>query len=168
MIEVSYYVSIARRALLLSSILIASCSALFAQPDGPPPDGPPPGMQSEMPRGPSIERELSRLTRVLTLTEAQQTQVKAILTEQKQQMDALRKDAESEDNQPPAANREKAEAVREASNDKIAALLNDDQKAKFAAWEEQQKAARQRRQNQQGDQPPPPPPDGGGGPPPGL
>jgi len=172
MIEIPSLISIARRTLLLSSILISGSCALFAQPDGPPPDGPPPGMQGETPRGPSVERELARLTKVLTLTDTQQTEVKAILTDQKQQMDAVRKASQSEDSQDPSTGRAKADAIREASNAKIAGLLTDDQKTKFAAWEEQQKATRERRESQQGDQPPGPPPDGGGGPgggpPPGL
>jgi Spy/CpxP family protein refolding chaperone len=48
------------------------------------------------------------------------------------------------------------EAIRNDTDTKISALLNDDQKAKFAAWQAQRKARMERREGTGG--PPPPPP----------
>ena len=76
-------------------------------------------------------------------------------------------DASSGDFQPPSreamdAIRASMKTIREATQTKIAALLSDDQKIKFAVWEK--KRARSSAQ-QENDDMPPPPPDGQGGPP---
>jgi hypothetical protein len=103
---------------------------------------------------------------MLSLTDTQQTQVKALLTEQKQKFDAMPQETSAQETSgDPTAIHEKMRAIRDETNSRISALLNDDQKAKFAAWEERQKSMMGRRQRGNGDQPPPPPPDGGGSPP---
>jgi Spy/CpxP family protein refolding chaperone len=199
MTEFFTLVSLARRTLLLAGVLIASCCALSAQPDGsmgPPPDGPPPGgMQANMQeqlRGPGVERQLKRLTQLLTLSQVQQAQVKAILTDQRQQVEALfnpakaaaetgsassaasdktassaASSATSGEDQP--FDREAIETLRaavksihEETRTKIAALLTDSQKATYAAWETKREKAAARDQSEDM----PPPPDGGDGPPP--
>ena len=183
MIEVANRYLHAGRALLMAAVLTVSCSALWAQPDGPgvsPPGGPPPDEMQHLSRGPSVERELKKLTQLLTLTSAQQGQVKAILTEEHHQMETLisqsreaaqgtkaSTDATADDNHPPNAEamenaRAAAKTIREESHAKIAAALTEDQKAKFAVWEEKREKASER---QEGDDMPPPPPDGDGGPP---
>lgn len=177
MIEFANYVSLARRTLLIGGVLAGSCCVLWAQPDGPmgpPPDGSTPGeMQQQRPHGPSVDRELKQLTKMLTLTTEQQTQAKAILTDQHQQMEALFKqsnpssNAASSDEQRPSheameSMRSSMKAIRDDAHAKIAAILTDDQKAKYAAWEKKQ----QSKSRQDGDDMPPPPPDGDGGPPP--
>jgi hypothetical protein len=170
MIDLDCIYLIARRALLLGSLLIASSFTLWAQadgPDGPPPDGPPPGMQDDVPRARSVDREFRQLVQLLTLTDAQQTQVKTLLAEQRQQIVDLHKALQNDSGQDPRASRDKVEAIRDATETKIAALLDDAQKPKFADWQQKRKAAVERRRRQD-DQPPPPPPDGGGGPPPNL
>jgi len=175
----------ARRVLWMACVLAVSCCVLQAQPDGPggpPPDGPPPGdMQQARSHGPSVERELKQLTQLLTLTTVQQAQVKAILTDQRQQIEALfsqskpaaktdktSTDTTTSDDQRPDWEamlklRAAAKAIREDSNAKIAETLTDDQKTKFAAWEKKRQKASAR---QESDDMPPPPPDGEGGPPP--
>jgi len=178
----------ARRTLLMAAALVAGCCVLRAQPDGPggpPPYGPLPRdmQQQQLNPGPSVERQLKQLTQLLTLTSAQQTQAKAILTDQHQQMEALisqsretRKesrnstDATASENQPPdfeamEKSLAAARAIREEANAKITAALTDDQKTRFAAWEKNQ--ARESAQQERDDMPPPPAPDGGDGPPPG-
>jgi Spy/CpxP family protein refolding chaperone len=190
MMEFFNFVSLARRTLLLAGVLIASGCALWAQPDGPmgpPPDGPPPGgmQDSAQFRGPGVERQVKRLTQLLTLSEAQQAQVKAILTDQRQQIEALVHPAKasaeagsassaasdktaSNEDQPPSreameALRASVKAIREETRTKIAAVLNDTQKATYAAYEtKREKALAQ----QESEEMPPPPPDGGDGPPP--
>ncbi|MDR3727346.1 MAG: Spy/CpxP family protein refolding chaperone [Terracidiphilus sp.] len=174
----------ARRVLWLACVLAASCCVLQAQPDGqggPPPDGPPPGEMRQQSHGPSVERELKQLTQLLTLTTAQQTQVKVILTDQNQQIEALfnqskpvlqngksSTDTANSDDQRPdweamRKMRTAVKAIREDANAKIAETLTDDQKNKFAAWEKKGQKASAR---QEGEDMPPPPPDGEGGPPP--
>lgn len=130
----------ARRILLLAAVLLVACSTLWAQNDAP--SGPP------MRRGGfGPERELNQLTRVLSLTADQQTQVKALLTERMQKMEALRNSAPAADSDTAAPpHREQMEAIRNETDTKIAALLNDDQKTKFAAWQQQRKARMAQRQ----------------------
>jgi len=171
-----------RRALLIAAVLTMGYGALWAQPDGPggpPPDGPPPG-QMQQSSGPSVKRELKNLTQLLTLTTAQQAQIKTILTEEHQQMETLfsqsRRDEQStktsadskadgdESTRKDAmeTSRAAAKAIREEADVKISAVLTEDQKAKFESWEQKREAA----SKQQEDDDMPPPPDGQGGPPP--
>jgi periplasmic protein CpxP/Spy len=118
------------RGLLLVGILAAGGGLLHAQSDAAPAPGPGgPGHRG----GP--ERRLEMLTRVLSLTPDQQTQVKALLTEQRTKMEAMRKAtpaAETETAGGPA-NRAQFEALRTDTDTKINALLTDEQKTKFAA-----------------------------------
>jgi Spy/CpxP family protein refolding chaperone len=144
MIEFTNAYFLARRTLLLASLLVAGSCALWAQADNP--SGPPAGEMRH--RGPDGERELAQLTQVLSLSGDQQTQVKAILAERRQKMEALH----SGEAQP---TREQMESVRKDSDAKISALLNDDQKAKFTAWQQQRM---ERRRGPGGDQAPTPPP----------
>ncbi|MGD0731421.1 MAG: hypothetical protein ABR956_09150 [Terracidiphilus sp.] len=124
MLELDYFVSVARRTLLMASVLVASCCAIWAQADGAPPTG------QMHPRGGNPGRELNDLTRVLALTEEQQAQVKTVLLERRQKMEALR----ASNAQP---SREQMQGIRREGDAKIAELLNEDQKAKFAAWQQQ-------------------------------
>jgi Spy/CpxP family protein refolding chaperone len=146
--------SLSARTLLLATILAAgSCAlwaqAVWAQSDQPPSQtgGPPPGQMGQ--RGPNAERELAQLTEALALTPDQQTQVKTILKERREKMEALRASGA----QP---TREQMMAARKDTDGKISALLNDDQKTKFANWQQQ----RMERRRGGGDATPPPPPPG--------
>lgn len=132
-----------RPALLLAGILLAGSCALYAQDE--PQTAPPAGRMGH--RGPNAERELGQLTQALSLAPDQQTQVKALLQERRGKMEALR----TSGTQP---TREQMEGIRKDTDDKISALLNDDQKAKFAAWQQQRM---QNRRGPGGDAPPPPP-----------
>jgi protein CpxP len=153
MIRIGSCVS-AGRGFLLAGILVAGSGLLHAQNDAPPPTGPDGPMHQ---RG-NPERQLQMLTRVLSLTPDQQTQVKALLAEQRTKMEALRSSAASADAEtqggPP--NRAQMEAIHNDTDTKITALLNDDQKTKFAAWQQQRKERMERRGGPDG--PPPPPP----------
>jgi protein CpxP len=128
------------------------------EPQGPPP-GPPSGNMERM-QGP--DRELKMLTRVLTLTPDQQTGVKAVLEQQATQMKALRAKNEAADGSAPESRQARMtqmDQIRDESNTKISALLDDTQKKTFADWVQRRKAAMERR-HQDGN--PPPPPDGAG------
>lgn len=155
-----------RWKLAAGSALLALCSyAAFAQQDAPPPDGPPPTQYDRMP-GP--DRELRMLTRQLSLTADQQTGVKALLEQQATQIKALHDkfQAESGDNATPEtrqAHRAQVEQIRDETNSKISALLDDTQKAEFTRLIERRKARMAQRQAGDGNGPPPPP-DGGGSP----
>jgi Spy/CpxP family protein refolding chaperone len=148
--------------------LAASCAllglstlTLHAQAD--PPQGPPPGGPHGQWRGGGPERQLAMLTRRLNLTAEQQTGVKALLEQQATQMMALRTKTPSESATPPtaearAAERKQMDAIRDETDTKITALLNDDQKKTYADMIARRKANMARRESEGGDGPPPPPP----------
>lgn len=166
------------RKILYSAILLGSAaSCVSAQPDGgfgpPPGGGPPDGMDASQQRGPNVDRELKKLTKQLSLTADQQTQVKTILTVRNQQLadffkaNGPKRDngaAKSDDAAQPAPDeqfekmRAALKSIRGEANGKIAALLTEAQSAKFDAYLKQQAKAEQ----EMG--PGGPPPDGGGGP----
>ena len=182
------------KAALLIGLTLAGSMLAWGQPDGfggPPPDGQGPGQdqQQERPRGTNTERELKMLTKLLTLSADQQTAVKAILTDEHAQMEALFKSSRSQstassdgsatstgtaDANSTRPSREQMEAMRAtiktlrtATQTKIAALLSDTQKNTYAAYiEKREKAMAQRQQGGDGEMPPPPPDGGEGGPPP--
>jgi len=157
----------ARRGLWLAGILALSAftlgtSALMAQNDGPPPGAGCPG-GGPGGRGFNPERQVEMLTRRLNLTADQQTQVKALFAEQRQKMEALRSaaPAASTDSSQAAPNRrQQAEAIRTDTDAKITALLNDDQKTKYAALVQERKERMEQRGGGDGPPPPPPPPPG--------
>jgi protein CpxP len=162
----------ARRGLMLAGLLalgafaLSPC-ALMAQNDGPPPGGPgggPGGGRGG--RGMNPERQVEMLTHRLNLTADQQTQVMAVLTEQRQKMEALRSGppaagapaAGDEATQGGPPHRQQMEAIRAETDTKITALLNDDQKTKYAAMQQERKERMEHRGGPGGDGPPPPPP----------
>jgi periplasmic protein CpxP/Spy len=158
MFELGYGLLLARRALLTASILIASCCALYAQTDTqatPPANGPAAGEMYHHRHG--VERQLNQLSRVLSLTDEQKTQVKSILQAQHQQMEQLRnsnvQSGQANEAQP---SHEQIQAIRQDTKSKIEALLNDDQKVKFEAWVQQRKERMQQRRQPQGQQAPAP------------
>jgi len=179
MFEIGYMILLARRTLPLLAMLLALCGSAVAQqdtPGGPPPDGTPPGEFQPQQHGTSVDRELRQLTQLLALTADQQSQIKDILTDRHARIEALFKPASSSAAdaksdaapQPPdpdqmQATRAAAKSIRQAAQERIAALLTADQAAKFAAWSK--KRARSQAQQESEDMPPPPP-DGEGGPPP--
>ncbi|MGB8539175.1 MAG: hypothetical protein WCD57_22315 [Acidobacteriaceae bacterium] len=134
---------------LLATGLTLGTAAAFAQQDSP--DASP---QQQGPGGGRFGRgqanpdeRLAQMTKRYNLSADQQTQIKPILADQQQQITALRQDS--------SLSREdkfaKMSSIRDASNTKISAVLNDSQKQKFT--EDQQKFQQRRQQH------------GGGGPP---
>ena len=165
--------------LAAGTALLALCAGIaYAQaPDSPPPSpgtqsGPPSGEMGRGRGGP--EEQLKNLTRILTLTEDQQKGVRAVLEQQATQMRALRakSQAEGANNDTPEARQARMtqmNQIRDESNTKIAALLDDNQKKTFADWEQRRKAGMERRQSRgqsRDGQPPSPPPNDGAPPPP--
>ncbi|WP_035347859.1 Spy/CpxP family protein refolding chaperone [Edaphobacter aggregans] len=116
-------------------------------------DTAPAAPQGQMgPRGRGMEaRQLEMLTQKLNLTEDQQTQVKAIDEDTRKQMMALRNDNSlSQDDR-----HAKMMDIRKSSQDKIRAILTDDQKTKYDAMQAEMKERMKERQ--QGAAPPAPP-----------
>jgi Spy/CpxP family protein refolding chaperone len=144
--------------MLCTAAIGAAPVALFAQA----PDTPPAGQQGPPPGGPGRggpgrggpgmeEHQIERLTKQLNLTSDQVTQLKAIDDDTRQQMMALRDDTST----PREQKRPKMEAIHQAQQTKIKALLNDDQKTKYEAMEAKM---RERREEHGAGGPPPPPP----------
>jgi protein CpxP len=149
--------TIFRKPVLRVAILALCTTALSASPilaqDSPAPQqdqaGPPQGGHGGP--GQRGERQVEFLTKKLNLTPDQVTQVKAIDTESQSQMMAVRQDSSIA--QPDK--RAKMMDIRKASQDKIRAVLTDDQKPKYDALLAQMQ---ERRENHQGGQGAPPQP----------
>ena len=120
---------------------------------------------------PGPEREVNMLTRVLNLTPDQQKGVRAVLQQQGEQMRAIRSKSQAEGQsgsastaETPDARHTQIEQLREESNTKIAALLDENQKKTFAEWTARRKAQMERHRQEIGASPdgdsggPPPPP----------
>jgi protein CpxP len=104
--------------------------------------------------GPGMEEhQIERLTKKLNLSPDQVTQVKAIDDSTRQQMMALHNDSSVAGPDKHA----KMMAIHQASQDKIRAVLNDDQKTKFDAMQAEMKARRESHEGGQGGPPPPSP-----------
>jgi len=147
--------SLAKRTLLLAGVLAVACTAVWAQNDAAP-AGP-----GGRPRGGNPERELQMLTHRLSLTADQQAQIKPLLAERTQKMEALRSAAPSADTAT-APRREQMEAIRNETDTKITALLNDEQKTKYSVLQQERKDRMEHRGSGPGSDnaPPPPPPSG--------
>jgi Spy/CpxP family protein refolding chaperone len=135
---------------LLATGLTLGTAAAFAQQDSPAPDAsaqqPGNGGGRMGHRQMSPDDRLAQMTKRYDLSADQQAQIKPILADQQQQMMALRQDS--------SMSREdrmtKMMSIREASNTKISAILNDSQKQKFT---EDQQRMEQRMQQRGGGAP---------------
>ncbi len=116
------------------------------------PSGAPETQQGQGRRNPAEmeQRRLDMMTKQLSLSPDQVTQVKAILDSESQQMSALRNgggDAQGD-------RRSQMMAIRQSSQAKIRATLTDDQKTKYDAMEAQMQQRQQRRGGGEGGPPP--------------
>ncbi len=138
------------------AILLGSAGATLALAQ----DNPPPPAQSQGPeqgqgqwgRGPmrmDPDQQLQHMTWQLDLSADQQSQIKPILVERQQKMQALFQDQSvaREDR------RTKMQSIRQDSQSRIEAVLNDQQKQKFEAMQER------RRRGRGGENGPLPPPN---------
>jgi periplasmic protein CpxP/Spy len=78
------------------------------------------------------DQQLQRLTRRLDLSSTQQSQIKPILEDRQQKMQALHQDESISQTD----KRTQAKSIRDDTNGKIEAVLNDNQKQKFEAMQE--------------------------------
>jgi periplasmic protein CpxP/Spy len=145
----------------MGAALLALCSfAVYAQSTPPATDATPTPHNNWRRGGMGPERELERLTHMLTLTPDQQTGVKALLEQQSTQMKALHAKTQTE----AAGNTETAETrqagitqmdqIRDETDTKISALLDDNQKKTFADMIARRKAAMARHESREGNPPP--------------
>jgi len=123
-------------------------AAVFAQPAGGPMGGP-----RQMP---SVDAQLDELSQKLSLTDAQKSQVKTILQDQRDQMKQVMDNSSGsrEDN------RSKMREIHEKASGKIREVLTDDQKTKYdKLQEERHKRMEERRRGGDDNGPPPAPPN---------
>jgi Spy/CpxP family protein refolding chaperone len=97
------------------------------------------------------DKRLAHMTKRYKLTADQQSQIKPILQDEQQQMQSMHSDTSTSREDKMA----KMKSMREADNQKIEAVLNDEQKQKFEA--DQQKMQQRRGQHMHGGQGGPPP-----------
>ena len=100
-------------------------------------------------QGQREEHQIAFLTKKLNLTPDQVIQVKAIDDDARQQMMALRNDTAT----PKADKRAKMMDIHKASQDKIRAVLTDDQKTKYDALQAEMREHRESREGGQGAPP---------------
>src|SRR5271163_667321 len=111
---------------LLATGLTLCSAAAFAQQDTPAPDAS--AQQGGHRQPPTPDEQVARMTKRYNLSSDQQAQIKPILANQQQQMQALRQDSSLSQEDRMA----KVKSIRDDSSAKISALLNDSQKQKFA------------------------------------
>jgi len=137
--------------LALGMAALSALPAMAQDPSAPPP--PPQGQGGPRGGGRGMQgHQIEFLTRKLNLTPDQVTQVKAIDADTWKQAKAMREDTTIAD----ADKRTKMMDIHKASQDKIRALLTDDQKTKFDALQAEMKE--HRGDHGRGNGPPPPPP----------
>ncbi len=140
---------------LSSALALGAAGAALAQDQAPPPpdgamQGPPPGGGM---RHMDPDKQLQHMTKELGLSADQQSQIKPVLVDRDQQMQALFSDQSLSQQD----RRAKARSIQQGSRSKIEAVLNDQQKQKFEAM---QQRMRQGGPGGPGGQNAPPPPDG--------
>lgn len=138
-----------------ASAVLAQSSAPASQDAAPPPMA---GMHPHHMQPPDPAKQLAHLTTKLNLTTDQQAQIKPVLESRDQQFQALHSDTTLARPDKMA----KMKSIHEDTNSKIEAVLNDEQKKKFAEMKEHQHEMMERHmrhhQGAMGPDAPPPPP----------
>jgi periplasmic protein CpxP/Spy len=139
------------QAAVLALCTTALCAVPMMAQDNPAPQQQDQAGQQGGPRGGAgrEEHQIEQMTKKLNLTPDQVTQVKAIDDDARQQMMALRSDSSVAQSDKHA----KMTAIHQASQDKVRAVLNDDQKTKYDAMLAEMKARRESREGGQGGPP---------------
>ena len=107
-------------------------AALAQEPTAPPPDQAQGGPGAGGPHRMDPNRQLEHMTKELDLTADQQSQIKPMLMDRQQKMQALFQDQSMSQED----RRTKARSIVEDSNSKIESVLNDQQKQEFAAMQQ--------------------------------
>jgi periplasmic protein CpxP/Spy len=116
--------------LALTGALMITGSAAFAQSDTAPNTQPATGEHHRL----TADEQTARMAKELDLSADQVTQIKPILADRQQQMEALHQD-QSTSSQDKMT---KMKSLRDDSNAKIEAVLNDTQKQKFEQMQAKQ------------------------------
>jgi protein CpxP len=130
---------------LLATGLTLCSAAAFAQQDNaaaPTPDASAPqqgGGYGHQPKTP--DEQVARMTKRYSLSSDQQAQIKPIIANQQQQMQALRQDSSLSREDKMA----KMKSIHQDSSSKIQAVLNDSQKQKFAQDQQRRQQQMQER-----------------------
>lgn len=141
MMELTYIYSVVSRAILLCSMLIANRCGQLAQMSEQTPRGPHSGhAHAANDNGARANFELRILTERLSLNDDQQVQVKSALAEQEQEFAELREEMRN-DPDAPGVTGDKLRAIRQTTDAKVAALLSEEQQARFAVWVDERNAA---------------------------
>ncbi len=88
------------------------------------------------------EERVKQLDEKLKLSDDQKTKLTAVFTEQSEAMKKMREEAQGGDRE---AMREKIKKFRAENDVKVAAVLNDEQKKTYEAWQKEQRAEMQKR-----------------------
>ena len=123
--------------LALGGVFVLGTTAALAQETPSTPTSPAQGQGgAQKKKNMDPDQQLQRLTSKLNLSADQQSQIKPILAERQQKMQALSLNQSiSQDDR-----RSQAKSIASDSNGKIEAVLNDDQKQKFEAMQAKKKA----------------------------
>jgi len=123
--------------LALGGVFVLGTTAALAQETPSTPTSPAQGQgKAQKKKNMDPDQQLQRLTSKLNLSADQQSQIKPILAERQQKMQALSlNQSNSQDDR-----RSQAKSIASHSNGKIEAVLNDDQKQKFEALQAKKKA----------------------------
>lgn len=140
--------------LTLIGLALSPVALLAQQPDATPAqDGPPPPSHGQrMDPAQRQARMLDKMTQRLNLSPDQVTQIKTIQTDNETQMQSLHSDTSLKG----ADRRNKMMEIHKAENDKVRAVLNNEQKTKFDAMEAHRHEHMRGGDGEQG--PPSPPP----------
>jgi periplasmic protein CpxP/Spy len=99
---------------------------------------------------PTVDEQVQHMTQKLSLTSDQQSQVKSILENERQQMEALHNDTSTADQD----KRQKFQTMRQENSSKIRDVLNDDQKKKYDAMVKERGQGMHGKMHDHGGQPP--------------
>ena len=130
--------------LLATGLTLCSAAAFAQQDNAPAPDASAPqqgGGHGQWGRHQTPDEQVARMTKRYNLSSDQQAQIKPILADQQQQMQALRQDSSLSREDRMA----KMKSIRDDSSGKISALLNDSQKQKFAQDQQRRQQQMQER-----------------------
>lgn len=132
---------------MAATLALGVTGAALAQDTPPPPPDQAQGQQGRGPMRMDPDRQLEHMTKELDLSADQQSQIKPVLVDRQQKMQAIFQDQSlaREDR------RAKMQAIRAESQAKIEAVLNDQQKQKYEAMQ-------QHMGRRGGENGPPPPP----------
>jgi protein CpxP len=99
---------------------------------------------------PTVDEQVQHMTQKLNLTSDQQSQVKSILENERQQMEALHNDTSTAEQD----KRQKFQTMRQENSTKIRDVLNDDQKKKYDAMQKEHGKGMHGKMHDHGGQPP--------------